>query len=452
MRHLLRWCMACAALLAVLVLLVWFYGVWDDVDPASREAGPGHAPEQRARGAYLARAGNCMLCHTARGGAAYAGGRAIETPFGTVFSGNITPDLATGIGNWTPAQFWRAMHHGRSADGRLLVPAFPYDSMTLVSREHTDALFAHLQAQPPVPRQNTAHRLRWPFNTQAALAVWRALYFRPAAFQPDAGRDASWNRGAYLVQGLGHCNACHTTRDALGGADARRALAGGPIPMQNWYAPSLLLASEAGVADWEPAQIVRLLQTGVSAHASATGPMAEVVLHSTQYLSDADLGAMAQFLKSLAPAGLPGAAAVPAARTAGTAQAGVAAQAAGTAQAGAAARAGATAQAGAKLYEKHCVQCHGEQGEGVAGAYPALAGNRAVSMANSTNLVQIVLHGGFAPATRGNPRPFGMPPYQVVLGDAEVAAVLSHIRGSWGNHAGDVSEFEVTRYRAAAVR
>ncbi len=428
MRRLSRWCMACAALLAVLVLLVWVYGVRDDVDLASGGAGPGHAPELRARGAYLARAGNCMLCHTTRGGAAYAGGRAVETPFGTVFSGNITPDLATGIGNWTPAQFWRAMHHGRSADGRLLVPAFPYDSMTLVSREDSDAILAHLQAQPPVLRQNTAHRLRWPFNTQAALAVWRALYFRTAEFQPDTSRDALWNRGAYLVQGLGHCNACHTTRNALGGADAQHALAGGPIPMQNWYAPSLLLASEAGVGDWQPAQIVRLLQTGVSALASATGPMAEVVLHSTQYLSDADLWAMAQFLKSLAPAGLPSAAAVPVART------------------------GVSAQAGAKLYEKHCAQCHGEQGEGVAGAYPALAGNRAVSMPNSTNLVQIVLNGGFAPATRGNPRPFGMPPYQVVLSDAEIAAVLSHIRGSWGNRAGDVSEFEVMRYRAAATR
>lgn len=416
------------SLVAVLLVLVWFFGVRDGVDlvPTGDNLKP--TAELVAQGAYLARAGNCMLCHTQRGGSDYAGGRAIETPFGAVFSSNLTPDVVTGLGSWRPADFWRALHHGRSRGGRLLYPAFPYTSTTQVARADSDALFAYLQSLPAVPQANRPHQLRWPYNTQAALAVWRALYFKPEAFVPDAGRSPQWNRGAYLVRGLGHCNTCHTTRNVLGAEDNQRSLAGGPVPMQNWYAPSLLLSSEAGVADWDEKQVVRLLQTGVSPRGSVSGPMAEVVLHSTQFLSGEDLTAMTSFLKSL-PHGTPPSSPARSSK----------------APPGESPR-------GAKLYETHCSQCHGDSGAGVGGAYPALAGNRAVLMRNATNLVQIVLHGGFAPATQGNPRPFGMPPYLFVLSDGEIAAVLTHIRSAWGNRAGDVSELDVTRNRAAATR
>jgi mono/diheme cytochrome c family protein len=256
-------------------------------------------PQQVERGAYLARAGNCATCHTARGGAAYAGGRGLETPFGTVVSSNLTPDDATGLGRWSAAHFWRAMHHGRSMDGRLLYPAFPYTDYTLVTREDSDALFAYLRSLPPVVQARPAHALRFPYDTQAALAVWRALYFEPARFEADADRPADWNRGAYLVRGLGHCSACHTQRNALGASELGLQLGGGLIPVQNWYAPSLLSADEAGVAEWSTQEVVDLLKTGRSARGSAMGPMAEVVARSTQHLNEADLRAMAVYLQSL---------------------------------------------------------------------------------------------------------------------------------------------------------
>jgi mono/diheme cytochrome c family protein len=375
------------------------------------------------RGAYLARAGNCLACHTTQGGAPGAGGRGITTPFGTVYAGNITPDLKTGIGGWTSHDFWQALHHGKSKDGRRLYPAFPYTSYTQVTRADADALHAYLMSRPPVAQANTPHALRWPYSTQAALAMWRALYFSPGAFNADARQSAEWNRGAYLVRGLGHCAACHTTRNALGATDDKLDLAGGMIPSQNWYAPSLASPAEAGVADWPLADITQLLKTGSTARASMLGPMAEVVQHSTQHLSDADLLAMATYLKALPPAA-------------------VVAKATAPVEASVASR-------GAKLYEQQCAQCHGERGEGVAGAYPPLAGNRAVTLGHTANLVQIVLNGGFSPATAGNPRPYGMPPYVLVFSDADTAAVLSHIRNAWGNTAAPVTELDVSRQRSA---
>lgn len=384
-----------------------------------------------ARGAYLARAGNCMACHTARGGEPYAGGRGIDTPFGTVYSSNLTPDADTGLGRWSEPQFWRAMHHGRSADGRLLVPAFPYTSTTQVSRADSDALYAYLRSVPAVRQPAKAHDLRFPFDTQAALAVWRALYFKPGVFEPDASRSAEWNRGAYLVQGLGHCNACHAQRNALGATAGPLDLGGGLIPIQNWYAPSLTDPREAGVADWPEADIVALLKTGVvdrrGALVTASGPMGEVVLRSTQHLSDVDLGAMATYLKTL------GAGSV---------------AAAGPAIPGVSAPAGR----GVKLYEDHCAACHGDQGAGVAGAYPPLAGNRAVLMAMPANLVRIVLEGGFAPSTAGHPRPYGMPPFAQTLSNDDIALLLTHLRSSWGNRAEAVSAVEVNRYRGSGAR
>lgn len=421
-----RWPLVLVLLLLPL-LAAWIW--WSQTrapDPPLPGLAAASGDDVVARGAYLARAGNCKLCHTRTGDQPYAGGRAIETPFGTVYSSNLTPDPATGIGSWTSIDFWRAMHEGRSKDGRLLYPAFPYVNFTQVSQDDADALFAYLRSLTPVARENRSHVLRWPYDTQLALAGWRALYFKPASFQREPQRSDQWNRGAYLVRSLGHCNACHTARNLLGAVDERFDLAGGPMPMKNWYAPSLLRSDEAGLGDWEIPEIVRLLRTGVARSAGVTGPMAEVVLHSTQYLNDADLTAMAVYLKSLS-------------------------KGSGGAESGKTADRSAPSRDGADLYEKHCADCHGGAGEGVAGAYPALAGNRAVLLRNPANLVQIVLHGGFAPATQGNPRPFGMPPYKLVLDDKAVAAVLTHIRTTWGNQAAAVSEFDVTRIRDATT-
>jgi mono/diheme cytochrome c family protein len=417
---------AVAAALLVLLSLVLFLNFRGE--DGVRDAPPAAVADRAtvARGEYLVRAGNCMACHTERGGAPFAGGRAIDTPFGTVYAGNLTPDKATGIGDWSAGDFWRALHNGRSKDGRLLYPAFPYPNYTLVTRADADAIYAYLRSLRPVARANTAHRLRWPYSTQAALAVWRALYFGPAAHKDDPARSAQWNRGAYLVGGLGHCGACHAPRNALGATSEMMDLSGGLIPMQNWYAPSLTSTAEAGVGDLEVRQITQLLQTGLAPRGAVLGPMAEVVLQSTQYLAPEDLAAMAVFLKALPQGGATKVAEGPAMGP-------------------------AMAQRGAKIYTDHCAQCHGDRGEGVAGAYPALAGNRAVTLPTTANLVQVVLGGGFAPSTAGNPRPFGMPPFATVLSDADVAAVISHIRASWGNHAFAIGEVTVGQQRSSTA-
>ena len=413
-----------AALLALALALVLATLLWHELreqrPAAERKSSP--APKGQAlieRGAYLARAGNCMACHTERGGAPYAGGRGIATPFGTVYAGNLTPDANTGIGAWSAEDFWQALREGRSRDGHLLYPAFPYANYSRLQREDADAIYAFLRSLPPVARANTPHELRWPFNTQWALAAWRTLYFKPESFEPQAAQSPAYNRGAYLVQGLGHCSACHAARNALGASNPLD-LAGGLIPMQNWYAPSLTDASQAGLMDWPLADIVALMQTGVSPRGSVQGPMAEVVLHSTQHLSQADLQAMATYLKAL-PA---------------------------SPRAPAPARLAQPNVAGAALYDKHCAQCHGAQGQGVSNAYPALAGNRAVTMDSAVNLVQMVLHGGYPPATAGNPRPYSMPPFWVDLSEKDIADLLNHLRSSWGHQAGAVSAVDVQAARS----
>jgi mono/diheme cytochrome c family protein len=380
-------------------------------------------PANIARGAYLARAGDCMACHTARGGVPYAGGRALDTPFGRLVAPNITPEPTTGIGSWTPDDFWRALHNGKSKDGRLLYPAFPYTAYTKVTRPDADALFAYLRSLPPVRQPNTPHALAFPYNQQLTLAGWRLLYFKPGVQQADAAKDARWNRGAYLVEGLGHCAACHSTRNRLGATDS--TLGGGLIPTIGWYAPSLTSEAEAGLGKWSEAHIVQLLGTGVAPGASVTGPMAEVVAQSLQFLNQDDLGAMAVYLKSLpaAPAGERPAAPRPSEQE---------------------------MQAGAKLFGQHCATCHGERGEG-KGPYPALSGNRALTLAEPVNAIRVVLNGGFAPGTAGNPRPYGMPPFGHALQDAEVATLVTYLRASWGNAAAPVSAADVNRYRSVPL-
>ncbi|MCG2584490.1 cytochrome c [Massilia sp. TS11] len=376
-----------------------------------------------ARGAYLARAGNCMACHTSVGGAAYAGGRAIHTPFGDIYASNLTPDAATGLGAWSADDFWRALHNGKGKDGRFLYPAFPYTNTTKVTREDADALYAYLRSLPPVRQATPAPALAFPFNQRLLLPLWRFLYFTPGEFQPDPARSVAWNRGAYLVQGLGHCNACHTARGALGGS-AGRELAGGMIPMLGWHAASL--TDRPGLGD--PAELAQLLGSGVSARAAVFGPMAEVVRGSLQYLEAADVQAIASYLVSLPPTqpDLPEAPAMTASLQAALAR-------------------------GAALYKNHCASCHQADGSGAAGAYPALAGSRSLREAGATNAVRMVLYGGFPPSTRGNPRPYGMPPFGPNLSDAEVADVVTYVRQQWGVPGVELEARDVQRLRTVPV-
>ncbi|MDB5752961.1 MAG: alcohol dehydrogenase [Ramlibacter sp.] len=408
------------ALLAAAACIAWL-NVRGEAPLATSAATVPATPQTIERGAYLARAGNCVTCHTARGGAPFAGGKGIATPFGTIFAGNLTPDAGTGIGAWSSAEFWRALHHGRSRDGRLLYPAFPYPEYTRVTREDSDALYAFLRSQPAVAQANRPHDLRFPYDTQVALAVWRALFFSPGEFQPEPDKSAEWNRGAYLVRGVAHCQACHSPRNAFGATDDKLELSGGLIPMQNWYAPSLAAPSEAGVQDWSAQDVVQLLKTGDSRHGAALGPMADVVAGSTQHLAEADLHAMATFLRDLPRHDPPAPAPAPAPTE--------------------------TLELGARLYGNQCAQCHGEQGQGSGDIYPPLAGNRSVTMGSHANLVRVILGGGFAPTTPGNPRPFGMPPFGQSLNDAEIAAVASYVRSAWGNDAPAVQALDVQRAR-----
>jgi mono/diheme cytochrome c family protein len=393
---------------------------------------PQTSAAQIEQGRYLALAGNCMACHTTRGGTPFAGGRHIDTPFGGVYSSNLTPDPATGLGRWSAQDFWQAMHRGRSKDARLLAPAFPYNHTSVITRQDSDAILAWLKTLPPVVQTQPAHTLVWPVGTQPALAVWRSLFFEPSPFQADQSQSAEWNRGAYLVQGLGHCAACHSPRNALGASGAVNDLSGGLMPVVNWYAPDLTRDSESGMASTPLPEIVRLLRTGGSATAQTSGPMGEVVQHSLQHLKETDLQAMAMYLQSRAQS-------TPQTAPAKAKPSRISLQ---------------VATLGRQVYENQCLQCHGEQGEGVKTAsgevaYPALAGNRAVLLNDPTNLVQLVLYGGYGPATQGHPRPFGMPPAVLDLQDRDIAAVLTHLRTRWGNQAREVTPLQVNRIRAA---
>lgn len=415
----------CLLMLAAMALAIPGMQLLHDHGSGQHARPVADAAAQIRLGAYLARAGNCMACHTSRGGQAYAGGREIATPFGSIFTSNLTQDTATGIGSWSADDFWRAIHNGKSKDGSFLYPAFPYPSYTKVTRADADAMYAYFKTIAPVRQERRANSLRFPYNQRWLLAYWRGLYFTPGEFAPDASRSPAWNRGAYLVQGLGHCAACHTSRDALGGPVDKADLAGAMLPVMNWYASPLAPGHSSGLDDWEAGDIGALLKTGVSARGAVFGPMAEVTGASLQHLDDADIAAMAGYLKSLPRREAPPAQAV--------------------VRAGA--DAASTLKLGAAVYEQHCASCHQADGKGLAPAYPALAGNRALASGSAINPVRMVLNGGFPPSTGGNPRPYGMPPFSFSLSDVEVAAVVSYVRGSWGNQGELVSPVEVRRLR-----
>jgi len=384
-----------------------------------------HRPETLAQGEYLIRIGGCMACHTAKGGEPLAGGRRIDTPFGAVFSSNLTASKTHGLGSWTTAEFETAMRWGRSRDGRLLLPVFPYNHTSVFTATDVRAMFAWLQTVKPVEVAQPEHRLTWPLGTQPVIAIWRSLYFTPTNFKANSQESASWNRGAYLVQSAGHCAACHGQRNALGSFPAVDDLSGGFLSPQMWVAPSLVDPAQTTLSTASPKDTSQLLRVGQHSSASVSGPMAEFVQQTGQYLSPADGLAIATYLQSkiqpirgdTKPALSNLATSTPAAQS---------------------------------TYKTHCATCHGDNGQGKGDAYPALAGNPAVVLAQPDNLIQMALYGGFGPSTEGRPRPFGMPPYLFTLNNQQIAEVLNHIRSQWGNKAPAVSPVQVDRVRAAS--
>lgn len=419
--------------LAALGGIAWMGLRVDTAEPGLVPAVAADVADPVARGAYLATAANCLGCHTERGGAPYAGGRAIPTPFGVFHSPNLTPDTRTGIGSWSAEDFWHALHDGKRPDGSPLYPSFPYTHYTRLSRPDVDAIRAYLLSLDPVQRANRPHELRFPYDQRWLLVAWRALFFRPGGYQMDAAQDATWNRGAYLVQGVAHCGACHEARNSLGAIVSRRNPAGGVV--LNWYAPALDAGTEAGVSHWSQEDVVRLLRDGRTEQASTLGPMAEVVYDSLQHLHDEDIGAMAHYLRALPDRG-------PAPDPAVIAAAAAAASDVPRSPA---------MERGARGYAKHCADCHGENGEGRAPAAPALAGNRALTLSSTVNPIRVVLYGGFAPGTAGNPEPFGMPPFDGTLDDQQIADILSFARHAWGNAAPPVRAFQVQRERSGPL-
>jgi mono/diheme cytochrome c family protein len=392
-------------------------------------AAPAGDQDLVAKGEYLAHAGDCIACHTNPGGALFAGGFSMATPFGTIYSSNITPDKETGIGGWTADQFYGAMHTGRFPDGGLIYPAMPFASYTKVTRADCDAIFAYLRSVPPVHQPNRANDLRFPFNNRQLILGWRTLFFEEGEYQPDPTKSAEWNRGAYLVEGLGHCSMCHTPINALGGSSQSQAFQGGLIPMQNWYAPSLTSNKEAGLGEWSIEEIVDLLRNGVSHRGAVYGPMAEVTYDSLQYLNDADVTAMAVYLKSLGQGNplAPESSTVPAPESS------------------------LLLSFGQTVYTTHCAICHAADGRGMPPEYPPLASNPSIQMESAVNPIRMVLNGGFPPGTAGDPMPYGMPPFAQRLSDDEVAAVVTYIRGAWGNRGSAVSARQANELRTAPL-
>ena len=374
------------------------------------------------RGRYLALAGNCGACHTRPGGEPFAGGLAFETPFGTIYSSNITPDAKTGIGRWKAADLRRAMHEGIAADGSHLFPAFPYPSYTKVTDADVDDIYAYLRTLNPVryvpPDNSILFSMRW------ALGPWNKLYFRPGRFVPDPDRPAGWNRGAYLVQGLGHCGACHTPRNAQMAELPERALQGGvvtgavaPGRQRDWFAVNLTNAKH-GLAAWSEAELVRYFRTGVSPRGSTLGPMNEVVEHSLRHLDEGDLRAIAVYLKGLDGPAYDGVAVTP-----------------------------EQARAGSAIYEERCEECHGRSGRGGFFTGPALSGSAIVQGENPATLINAILYGSTIERAAGTSSWEPMPAYADALSDAEVAAVANFLRGSWGHGAAPVTPEDVRRQR-----
>lgn len=381
------------------------------------------------RGEYLAAAGNCVSCHTNGDDSPFAGGLAFETPFGTIYSTNITTDAETGVGQWSLEDFSNAMRHGEKPDGTHLYPVFPYTSFAKVSDEDIASIYAYLKTIAPVNSTPPENDLSFPYSQRWALGLWKWMYIDDSPFEPQPAQSAEWNRGAYLVEGLGHCSMCHTPRNFMGANDASLAMTGGTYmtrvegKLSAWSAPNLTSA-DVGLAMWSAEDITDYLKLGVSHRAGVFGPMNEVVVNSTRHLSREDVSAIAVYLKSLP------------------------AKAQGSGEPAAA----DVLRAGSLQYDIHCGSCHLPTGEGSPEQGPPLIGSPVVLDADPASLINITLYGAqtphISPSDEWASRTWiRMDPFDNILDDEQVAALLSFIRATWGHEAGAVTPEQVAEQR-----
>ncbi|SAK68532.1 gluconate 2-dehydrogenase (acceptor) [Caballeronia calidae] len=390
-----------------------------------------------ARGAYLAKAGDCIACHSAPRGKPLAGGLPMMTPLGAIYTTNITPDADTGIGRYAEEDFARALREGVAKDGHNLYPAMPYPSYAKINDEDMHALYAYfMHGVAPVRQANREPDIKWPMNMRWPLKLWNAVFLDKSVYQSKAGKDAAWNRGAYLIQGLGHCGSCHTPRGIAfqeKGLDESSStyLTGGLL--DNWFASNLTNEHNTGLGRWSEQDVATFLKTGANAHASAFGSMTSVINNSTQELTDADIAAMARYLKSLPAAGGNGGA--PYSYDAKATKVSLTRPAA--------------SDSGARVYTAYCMHCHGADGRGFAPMLAPLAGNPNVLERDASSLINVTLNGTGDLVLHGVPAPYPMPRYAPVLSDQQIADVLTFIRGAWNNSTPAVKTEDVAKMRKA---
>jgi mono/diheme cytochrome c family protein len=377
------------------------------------------------RGRYLAVVSDCAVCHTAPGGQPFAGGLALQTPFGKLVAPNITADRETGIGNMTDNEFLAALHDGRGHDGTRLYPAMPYPAYTKMTDDDVLAMRAYLATVTPVSNRVVSNQLPFPLNIRLAMVFWNALSFTPGRYQPNPQKSAEWNRGSYIVEGAAHCGACHTPKTILGGDRNDQAFAG--TTLQGWFAPNITTDSHKGIGGWSRDDLVEYLKTGANNWTLASGPMAEAITHSTSRMTDEDISAIATYLKDSGKNGA-------------------------TLQPDPVAVSDNAIRAGAAIYKDSCAACHKDTGTGDVHLFPRLAGSALVQSDDPTTLVRMVLQGTRAASTQSMPTAPAMPAFDWRLSDAQAAAVLTYIRNSWGNAAGPVSAGAVTSQRASLGR
>ena len=396
----------------------------------SRAGGPVSPPP--TDGEYLARAADCVACHSIPGGQAFAGGLKMGTPLGAIYSTNITPDSQTGIGSYALADFERAVRRGIARDGRHLYPAMPYPSYSKLSAADVTALYRFFMRQvPPVHQANMKSEIpallsfRWP------LAIWNSFFAPSGSYVAKTGHDAAWNRGAYLVQGPGHCGACHTPR-GIGKQEkslddsSPNYLAGEELDA--WYAPSLRGDMQTGLGTWSKQDIVEFLKQGHNRIGTAFGSMTEAVNNSTSYLSDSDTNAIATYLKSLSATSPLQAVSYKDATTA-------------------ALRDRPSTQSGGAVYASACASCHGFDAKGFTPYMPALVGNPVVLDHDPSSLINLMLNGSIPLVAKGTPDAYRMPQFRQQLSDQDVADVITLIRNGWGNGATAVTDAQVAKLR-----
>ncbi|MES2189340.1 MAG: cytochrome c [Pseudomonadota bacterium] len=443
---------AIALLIAILIPLI--SSAQDRVAPAGAPASAAASPADKntavpstpqdallKRGEYLARAGDCISCHTRPQGAPFAGGLAMNTPFGAIVSTNITPDTEQGIGQYTQEDFTRALREGKARDGHHLYPAMPYTNFARLTDDDLGAMYAYfMKGVQPVKQDNAKTDLPWPFSMRWLMAGWNKIYLKGKVYEPEPAQTAEWNRGAYLVQGLGHCGACHTPRSVLGGEKATTHEKGdlflsGTI-IDGWYAQPLRNTDDPGLATWSKQEIVEYLKTGRTNRTAAFGAMTEVVANSTQHMSREDLGAIATYLKSLGDN--PGATTPVAANPNDITSAAL--------------RQGTVTQRGAMVYLNNCNACHRSDGQGAQRTFPTLAMSSTVAAKDPTSLIRIVLQGSAMAHTTEAPSQLAMPGFGWRLNDDNVADVVSFIRSSWGNKAEAVTASAVGKVRSDVAK